>query len=89
MLWCIKFLKNKNLMLSKILKYLIIVVLVITQFLPLGYAIYVSDIGIDTLSNYNNSTYTSEYCKKDNCTNKRESDSEYCYLHKLYPIKEY
>lgn len=89
MLWVVTYLKNKNLILSKILKYLIITVLVITQFLPLGYAIYLKNLDTDTLSNNNNSTYASEYCKEDNCTNKRESDSEYCSLHRLYPIKEY
>lgn len=89
MLWGVAFLKNKNLTLSKILKYLIIIVIVITQFFPLGYAIYVKNLDTDTSSNYNNSTYTSEYCKEENCTNKRESDSEYCSLHRLYPIKEY
>lgn len=56
MLWGVTFLKNKNLTLSKILKYLIVIVIVITQLLPLGYSIYVRNIDTDdTSSNYNNS----------------------------------
>ncbi len=61
MLWCVTFLKNKNLTLSKILKYLIIIVIVITQFLPLGYAIHIKNLDTDTSSNYNNSITNSEF----------------------------
>ena len=43
-LWVVAYLKNKNLQLSKILKYMIIVILVITQLLPLGYTIYVVNL---------------------------------------------
>ena len=37
------YLKNKNLKLSKIIKVIAIVMLVITQLLPLGYAIFVKN----------------------------------------------
>lgn len=56
MLWGIAFIKNKNLILSKILKYLIIAVLVITQLLPLGYTMYISNMDRETSSSYNKST---------------------------------
>lgn len=39
-LWGISYLKNKNFVLAKNLKYFTIIVLVITQLLPLGYTIY-------------------------------------------------
>lgn len=44
-LWVAKYLKDKNIKLSKIIKILSMAILIITQLMPLGYVIFVSNGG--------------------------------------------